>query len=743
MLLRRTRIALAGLIALLACAAPAGAQDPDAPGTGPGGPVLVLADPGDAFGRYDAEILRAEGLNAFAVDDAGGAIDAATLAGHRVVVLAQRALGDADVAALTAWVQAGGNLIAMRPDPKLAPLLGLAGSGTGTVEQGYLDVDGSSAPGKGITDVPMQFHGVADRWIVNGARTVATLQDANGAETGSPAVTLRSVGTQGGQAAAFTYDLAASVVLTRQGNPDLEGVEGDGQPSGLRSGDLFAGGWLDFDKVRIPQADEQQRLLANLVTQMSLDALPMPRFWYLPRGEKAAVVMTGDDHAQGGTIGQFGRFVADSPQNCSVADWECVRATSYLYTGSSIQPDTAKAWRDQGFELSLHLNTENCTTYTDAQLAARVADQVGTLRANVGSFLPVASMRAHCAAWPTWAGMAKAEVAQGIRLDTDYYWWPAAWALTRPGMFTGSGFPMRFADTDGTIIDVYQATTQLTDELDPTFAHVRPHIEALLDGALGDDGYYGAFTTNMHTDQPTHAGADAIVAEAQERDVPVISAEQLLRWTDGRNESTFTGLSYAGGVLRFGLERADGANGLEAMVPAAGITGALQSLTRDGQAVAVTPRTVKGIEYAVFSAAPGAYVATYPSAGGPGQPPPTGPSGNPPAPDATKPYLTLRKRFARANRKGRVVFVATCPASETRCAVDFRIVRKGKRLARTRLTLAGGKTAKVRLKLSRAARRKLARKSPLVARAVIRITDASGNTATQRTPVTLYGPRKR
>ena len=163
-------------------------------------------------------------------------------------------------------------------------------------------------------------------------------------------------------------------------------------------------------------------------------------------------------------------------------------------------------------------------------------------------------------------------------------------------MFTGSGFPMRFADKDGTIIDVYQATTQLTDELDPTFAHVRPHIEALLDGALGADGYYGAFTMNMHTDQPTHAGADAIVAEAQERGVPVISAEQLLRWTDGRNESTFTGLSYAGGVLRFGLQRADGANGLEAMVPAAGITGALQSLTRDGQAVAVTPRTVKGID---------------------------------------------------------------------------------------------------------------------------------------------------
>ena len=31
-------------------------------------------------------------------------------------------------------------------------------------------------------------------------------------------------------------------------------------------------------------------------------------------------------------------------------------------------------------------------------------------------------------------------------------------------MFTGSGMPMRFADLDGTMIDVYQAATQMTDE---------------------------------------------------------------------------------------------------------------------------------------------------------------------------------------------------------------------------------------------------------------------------------------
>ena len=92
-------------------------------------------------------------------------------------------------------------------------------------------------------------------------------------------------------------------------------------------------------------------------------------------------------------------------------------------------------------------------------------------------------------------------------------------------MFTGSGFPMRFADRDGSLIDVYQAATQLTDES----GHRHPaHIEALLDGALGSEGYYGVFTANMHTDAADNPGADAIVAEAQARGVPVVSAAQML-----------------------------------------------------------------------------------------------------------------------------------------------------------------------------------------------------------------------
>jgi hypothetical protein len=111
-------------------------------------------------------------------------------------------------------------------------------------------------------------------------------------------------------------------------------------------------------------------------------------------------------------------------------------------------------------------------------------------------------------------------LGHGIRFDTSYYYRPYDFVLDRPGMFTGSGIPMRFADVDGTTIDVYQAVTQMTDESFQTYPF---RIDSLLDRAVGAEGY-GVFTANMHTDSSTSPGSDAIVASAKAHGVPVVSA---------------------------------------------------------------------------------------------------------------------------------------------------------------------------------------------------------------------------
>jgi hypothetical protein len=54
---------------------------------------------------------------------------------------------------------------------------------------------------------------------------------------------------------------------------------------------------VNLNKVAIPQADEQQRLLANLIEVMNRDRKPLLRFWYIPDSRKAVIVSTGETMA--------------------------------------------------------------------------------------------------------------------------------------------------------------------------------------------------------------------------------------------------------------------------------------------------------------------------------------------------------------------------------------------------------------------------------------------------------------
>jgi hypothetical protein len=582
--------------------------------------VLVVGSTGNPFGMYLGEILRAEGLNAFTTIDVSF-VSPALLAQFDVVVLGNTPLNAAQVSALTGWVNGGGNLVAMRPDKQLAGLLGLTDAGT-TLANAYLQVDTATSPGAGIVGSTIQFHGTADRYSLSGATAVATLYSNATTATTNPAVTLRSVGSSGGQAAAFTFDLARSVVYMRQGNPAWGGQERDGVV-GIRPDDLFYGAragdvqpdWVDTNKIAIPQADEQQRLLLNMITVMERDKLPLPRFWYLPRGEKAVVMMSGDDHsptqAPGGTASMFDRFKQLSPAGCVVANWDCVRSSSFVYTSATITNAQAAGYNSEGFEVALHPLVSSCpaASITQGELAAIFDTQLASFQAKYTSLPAQVSSRTHCVFWPDWASNAKVELAEGIRMDANYYHYPGAWIGAKNGFMNGGGFPMRFADLDGSMIDVYQANTNITDE---TTTAYQTAIDALLNNALGPQGYYGAFGTNMHNDQPApHPGAEAIVATALARSVPVISYRQLLTWTDGRNSSTIRGLGWSAGTLTFVTTVGAGANGLQTMLPTQGPSGTLSSLTCAGSPRSYTLQTIKGIQYAMFDTITGTCQATY------------------------------------------------------------------------------------------------------------------------------------
>ena len=309
--------------------------------SGPGGPILVVASPSDPFSRYYAEILRAEGLNEFEVatgprhlGDAHrqGGGDPRLAGAHRRSGHAPRELG------------AGRR----QPDRDAArQAAGRPARAHRRRRHAHQPVPAGWTPRRAVgsghrrADAAVPRHGRPLHAERGGARSRGCTR-APARRPPTPPSRFATWGPSGGQAAAFTFDLARSVVYTRQGNPAWAGQKRDGTPNGIRPDDLFYGAkagdvqpdWVDMTKIDVPQADEQQRLLANLITRMNLDRSPLPRFWYLPRGEKAAVVMTGDDHAQNGTPAYFNRFKTTSAPGCSVADWECVRATSYLYAAT-------------------------------------------------------------------------------------------------------------------------------------------------------------------------------------------------------------------------------------------------------------------------------------------------------------------------------------------------------------------------------------------------------------------------
>ena len=97
---------------------------------------------------------------------------------------------------------------------------------------------------------------------------------------------------------------------------------------------------------------------------------PLPRFWYLPRGEKAVVVMSGDDHspaqAPGGTAFALRPLPGAEP----------VPAASSPSGSASAPPPTSipapcsrtprrAAYVAEGFEVALHPVVASCPTAAD------------------------------------------------------------------------------------------------------------------------------------------------------------------------------------------------------------------------------------------------------------------------------------------------------------------------------------------------------------------------------------------
>jgi hypothetical protein len=125
------------------------------------------------------------------------------------------------------------------------------------------------------------------------------------------------------------------------------------------------------------------------------------------------------------------------------------------------------------------------------------------------------------------------------------------------------------------------------------------------------------------------------------------------------------------------------------------------------------------------------------------------PPGGFPIPDRVGPRVRLRpqrvraSRGVRASRRGVIKILVSCPAGEAMCSVDVRVRRSGVTVARKRVQVRGGKTRAVRLRLTRSARRRLARRGSMRVVVVAVARDAAGNRKTSRVRIRVLAARRR
>ena len=615
------------------------APDPlDAPRATPDAPLLLAINTrsSNPFGRYLAEMLRAEGLNGFRVARLDS-LDRDYLSHFDVVLLSDGPLEADQVELLRGYVTGGGGLIAMRPDPQLAAILGV--SFTSALAEGYLRVDPDHPAGQGITTEPIQFHGAADIVQLDGAEAVAWLNASAGTTTGAPLVTLHTAGA--GKAALWAFDLARSVALTRQGNPAKAYQERDGL-DGIRACDMFVG-WIDLDRIEIPQADEQQRLLVNLIQQCSRGG-PQPRLWYLPPAAGAVLVATGDAHHNvwpsiDGVLarverhgGRMSIYYTPPTIACAHRIGRKVRwwASELPAIGDAIgegfplpSPARIRAWRERGHEFGMHPFVESGL---EQGLNTFWNDFV---KYAYGPVPP--TVRTHRILWHAWVETARAQSAYGIRMNLDYYHVGPAFLRADGqsvfGHFTGSGLPMKFVDERGALVNVYQQNTQLVDEhlLDALGGKARLTPDEaigvsrrLIDLSLKQCP--AALAMQSHVDPYEIGGAGAEAAGrwlagtleyAAANSVPILPAERWLAFSETRHDAGFNRLAWNTdqGRLTFEVALPESVRvDLEVMLPAQHGDRSLQELSIDGAAAATGERTVGGMRYATVRLSAGEHV---------------------------------------------------------------------------------------------------------------------------------------
>jgi hypothetical protein len=539
--------------------------------------LFLRRNPTIPFATYIQEILAIEGFLGYdVVDLTDRRLTPDLLEGPKLVMVAHMPLEKGEQKALADYVGAGGGLIALRPPAEMAPLFGAESFGT-TLKRGhYLQLDEAACPpGAYSTDIPLQVHAEADCYRVKEAEVMAWFCFATGARRDLPAVTLHAGGD--GLAAMFAFDLSHSTVFFHQGLPEQASTGGLPDPSGLGQykPDNHFVGFLDVTRATLPQADLQQRLLGALVDRM-LPA-PVPRLWYFPEGAPCLAFLNGDSDAMS---------LADLETCLEIIEARGGYYTCYVMEEGALDPRDEATLRARGHSFGRHIWAGNMPT--PETMAAAVQEQIAGYRRRYG-YTPLTN-RGHCLIWPGWTEMAQFLAEAGVRMDSNFVGMHCG-----HGYLSGSGLPVKFMDARGSLINLYEQSTQWEDDVAlASYAQRLPYTQAVAMSlqTLRDaqERFHTVVNFNFH---PIHTRQEwlntrewitAVAEHCWEQHIPMVSGDAWARFNDARRRVMMS--DYAAdapaGRVRWTLMASEPTQGLTLSLPAAWEGATLQSVMADG-----------------------------------------------------------------------------------------------------------------------------------------------------------------
>jgi len=572
-------------------------------------PILILGSPGH-FASYTGEILKAEGFNEFQISSLSDHnFSLKFLKTFDLIILTEASLTNQQRTTLTQFVKAGGNLIAFKPDVKLAPVFGLKEKFE-SLKDAYLAIHTFPPVTNGLISATLQFHGTADLYTSKDGKAVASLYKSPKDSTNHPAVVVNRYGF--GHAIAFLYNLPKSIAYTRQGNPDFAGIEKDGI-KGIRAMDLFTQGWVDTSKNILNQADEQMRLLSHCIEFLSSFKKPLPAFWYFPDTLKCLVTLTND-----------GEYRAEEDFEPQFSDIESKGANMVLYilTTEKVSKQATDRWQQKGHEISGHPDD---TREAEHPTWEGMNKAIETKLAELKSRFDIPMMHTIVNHWFVWCGnnadgtqdftvQAKIEANYGVGMDINYAHYDNNSKQPRflgstgytQGNYSGSGLPMRFATENGETINIYQHLNNVYDQQymeNKDSAGFYNCFKGIMDRSLYNE-VYSYISIKAHNDEYFFSKTPLgdMLTYAKQHNIPVWTPVKLLNFLKAKDEAGFTDINWTKDGLSFNIKSTlTHSNKLTFKVPYIFDERKIIEIKIDGAKQNYSIKRVKGYDYAFIS----------------------------------------------------------------------------------------------------------------------------------------------